>query len=86
MPDMETLSLGYNRQVSDIAPLKSMTKLKWLNLAGNEIRDFTPLRNLISLREIWVLNNPDILDRTSPKIKEIQGYIPNCVIKIYDSD
>ena len=53
----------WNNQISDISPLRGLTKLTYLDLEGNEISDVTALANLINLEELYLEGNP-ITDKT----------------------
>ena len=43
------LDLSHNQTISDVTPLKSLTKLTVLHLEGNRISDITPLESLTGL-------------------------------------
>ncbi len=54
---MTELELFDNRQISDVAPLASLQKLKRLNLHRNDISDVSPLASLHNLKWVDLAHN-----------------------------
>jgi len=69
------LELRYN-QISDVSPLKGLTKLKELSLTSNQITDITPLKGLTNLWELDLRFNPISEDQKAMLSKAL----PNCAI------
>ena len=44
-------------QISDLSPLKGLTKLKLLKLDDNQISDLSPLKGLTDLKSLSLINN-----------------------------
>ena len=44
----------FNNQVTDLTPLKSLTRLMDLNIGFNKIADFSPLYEMKWLQRLWV--------------------------------
>ena len=66
--------------ITNLAGLEHATQLTWLNLSYNQIRDVTPLANLIHLEMLWLAGNPitdtlplrDLLDKNPKLIIDIK--------------
>ena len=62
-----------DNDVSDLTPLKNLTKLLWLNLGRNPVSDLTPLKNLTKLLwlDLYFSNNVNDITvlRSMPKLK-----------------
>jgi len=46
------------QEISDLAPLSTLTNLMSLNLLGNRVNDITPLRNMTNMRDLNLGGNP----------------------------
>lgn len=51
------LDLSSN-QVTEIAPLVGLDRLRYLNLNRNRIADTAPLQSLTNLEQVYLYNNP----------------------------
>ena len=60
---LETLDVGQNNEISDLAPLSGLTKLKVLDLADNKITAISALSGLTTLQTLDLRNN-DVTDTT----------------------
>ena len=60
---LETLDVGQNNEISDLAPLSGLTKLKVLDLADNKITAISALTGLTNLQTLDLRNN-DVTDTT----------------------
>lgn len=74
--DLAELNL-YDNQISDLAPISQLNKLRWLNLGRNQITDLTPLKKLDQLEKLYLYENPNL---TKTQIAELQKALPNCGI------
>ena len=54
---LETLDVGQNNEISDLAPLSGLTKLKVLDLADNKITAISALEGLTTLQTLDLRNN-----------------------------
>lgn len=54
--NLKKLKLNEN-EISDISPLKNLTKLEYLEIQRNRIVDVNPLKNLINLKFLKLYNN-----------------------------
>ena len=57
LTQLEGLYLGGNKNNQSVSVLTNLTKLKWLSLYDNQIRDIKPLANLKKLEGLWLGNN-----------------------------
>ena len=57
MPQLKVLNLDRNT-ISDLTPLRNLTKLEYLNLSLNNVSDITPLINLTGLETLRLEGNP----------------------------
>ena len=55
--NLEELELFSNRRISDVSPLGSLRKLRWLRLERNNISDVSPLAVLHNLEEVQLQRN-----------------------------
>ena len=55
--NLKSLDLGWNHNMSDIAPLAKLTQLEVTNLSGNSIVDISPLAELTNLVHLNLANN-----------------------------
>ncbi|MDR3277948.1 MAG: leucine-rich repeat domain-containing protein, partial [Oscillospiraceae bacterium] len=55
--DAATLNLDTHHNITDITPLRYLTKLTRLQLASNKISDLTPLKSLTELSELFLTYN-----------------------------
>ena len=55
--NLEELELFSNRRISDVSPLGSLRKLRWLRLERNNISDVSPLAVLSNLEEVQLQRN-----------------------------
>ena len=55
--NLEELELFSNRRISDVSPLRSLRKLRWLRLERNNISDVSPLAVLSNLEEAQLQRN-----------------------------
>ena len=60
---LETLDVGQNNEISDLAPLSGLTNLKVLDLADNNITVISALTGLTNLQTLDLRNN-DVTDTT----------------------
>jgi Leucine-rich repeat (LRR) protein len=56
---------------------KNLTKLKSLNLHGNQLTHLKGLEKLKRLKELLLRNNPEL---TKAQIAEIKKALPDCLI------
>ncbi len=56
---------------------KNLTKLKSLNLHGNQLTHLKGLEKLNRLKELLLRNNPEL---TKAQIAEIKKALPDCLI------
>ena len=54
--DLERLTIC-NHSIRSISPIKSLSKLKYVNLSGNRIMDLSPLTSLYLLQELHLDSN-----------------------------
>ena len=48
-----------NQKISDVTPLSGLTQLTSLSLAGNNIKDVSPLGKLVNLKQLYLLSRFD---------------------------
>lgn len=54
---LQSLSIDFNNEVSDLSPVAKLTNLTYLNFSKDAITDLTPLRDLTNLTELNFTNN-----------------------------
>ncbi len=60
-----------DNQIEDISPLAGLTGIDYcLDLRSNSIRDYSPLRNMKSLRSLYVMGNPVTDDETLRELEQ----------------
>ena len=74
---------GNNQEITTVAPLRFLIKVKTLLLQGNKIEDVSPLSSLPALKELSIRDNPvaelpvveslEILDVSNTKISSIKS-------------
>ena len=52
LPDLETLVLDTNSNLSDISPLKDLPSINYITLQYTKVKDITPIKNLKTLNVI----------------------------------
>lgn len=57
-----SVNYGYGHQfmrndITDISPLKNLTKLEYLNLVGNRVADISPIAKLPNLKTLYINDN-----------------------------
>ncbi len=62
----------YDKDITDITPLKDFTQLEWLNLNNNKICDITPLKNLVNLKLLSLDNNQVIHVNALSSLKSLK--------------
>ena len=68
----------YDNQLTDVKGLEKLTKLKWLDLAGNKLTELPKgLEKLTQLTRLSLRDNPDL---TKAQIDELRKALPKCRI------
>ena len=58
MQNLESFDIAAAEKVSDLSPLKGLTKLKKVVVEKNNISDLSPLKGLTELEEVHLWSNP----------------------------
>lgn len=75
--NLEYVSLPY-QPIEDMSPLKDLTKLKYLNITGNDkVKDFSFFNNLVNLEEIHI---------RMVKVKDISAFANYKNLRYLDAD
>ncbi|MFD0959950.1 stalk domain-containing protein [Paenibacillus chungangensis] len=68
---LESLFLD-DQSITDLSPVKSLKRLKWISVANNNISDLSPLNTLTELRYVNVYGNP-LNEEADAVIAELQA-------------
>lgn len=75
--NLEYVSLPY-QPIEDLSPLKDLTKIKYLNITGNDkVKDFSFFKNLVNLEEIHI---------RMAKVKDISAFANFKNLRYLDAD
>ena len=60
-----------NQGLTNIEPLKNLRNLTFLNLAGNQVKDFSHLAAIPNLKTLWISKNPILSVQSLPVLPSV---------------
>jgi len=69
-----------NWSIDDLTPLSTLVNLKILEFEDTQIKDISPLFNLLKLETLSLSRNENIDDNT---LKELREHLPECSVRFY---